>query len=222
MCLGQAHKSMSVDRRVSRIPFPQPLQDAHIEVETVRWLWESTEEQLSELIDATIRRIAERDYPFWEENEAAILQRDHVQESMRRSARAATLLQAWAIFEDAARWAAEERRRRGRPVGSKRAGESFISWAERELLPQADTPFGASALEGLEMLCSLRNALIHTNGQYARMDRATRTRVDELALSGQSVLLREGRLDVSSAFVSGALLAVDWAIAALNNGCGDE
>ena len=79
------------------------------------------------LINATIQRIAGQDYPFWEDNEEAILQRDRVELGMRRSSRFTKLIHAWVIFEDAACWSAEERRRQGQAIGKKRSAERTIS-----------------------------------------------------------------------------------------------
>jgi hypothetical protein len=195
---------------------PQALQDAQIELETTRWFWESTEDQVPELIDATIRRIADRDYPFWEDNEEAILQHERTEHEMRRIARSTTLLQVWAIFEDAACWATEERRRQGHAIGMKRSGESFAAWAAREFMFPADTPWDNRTLEWMEMLCRLRNLIIHTNGQYTRMKTSDRERVNEWVASKQGMLLSEGRLEVSTAFVSTTFRVVSSAIFALS------
>ncbi|MEN9935517.1 MAG: hypothetical protein RLZZ387_2096 [Chloroflexota bacterium] len=71
-------------------------------------------------------------------------------------------------------------------------------------------------LECLEILCSLRNAIIHTNGQYVRMDAATQTRVDLVVVRNDGVQVREGRLELSSTFVRAALLSAGWAITTLS------
>ena len=198
-------------------PFPQALQDAQIELETTRWLWESTEEQVPLLVDSTIRRIAEQDYPFWEDNEAAILQRERTEQGMQRISRTTTLLQAWAIFEDAACWCAEDRRRQGHTIGKKGSAESFTSWAGRELALYADKPWRDDVLEWLEMLCRLRSMIIHANGQYTRIKHPDKERVDQW-VAKQGVLLKvtDGRIDVLPGFVSAALNAVSMAISALS------
>lgn len=197
------------------LSFPQTLQDAQIELETTKWLWESTEAQMPTLIDATIQRIAEQDYPFWEDNEAAILQRDRVDLEMRRISRYTTLLQAWAIFEDAACWTTEERRRQGQTIGKKHSGESFMAWAERELALCANNPW-RDVLEWMEMVCRLRSMIIHANGQYTRLKPPDRERVDQWVVSKQGIQLNEGRLDVSVAFVSTTLSIVSMATFALS------
>jgi hypothetical protein len=196
---------------------PKPFQDAQIELETTQRLWESTEEQVQTLIDATIQRIAERDYPFWEDNEAAILQRDRVELGMRRSSRATTLLQAWAIFEDAACWCADERRRQGHTIGKKRSGESFTTWAGRELTLCADKPWRDDVLEWMEMLCRLRSMIIHANGQYARMQLPDKERVDQwVAKQDVPLNVTDGRIDVLPGFISTALHVVSMAISGLS------
>lgn len=195
---------------------PKPLQDAQIELETTQWLWESTEEQAPTLIDATIHRIAEQDYPFWEGNEQAILQRDRVEMGMRRSSRLTTLMHAWIIFEDAACWSAEERRRQGQAIGKKRSGENFVVWAERELSFAANSPYCSELLEWMELLCRLRNVVVHTNGRAAHMARPDRELIDQWVVSKRGVLLNDGRLDISAAFVSSAFRIVSMAIFALS------
>jgi hypothetical protein len=198
-------------------PFPQALQDAQIELETLQWLWESTEEQMPVLIDATIQRIADQFYPFYEDNEAAILQRERTEHGMQRISRATTLLQAWAIFEDAASWAAEERRRQGHTIGKKRSGESFTTWAGRELTLCADKPWRDDVLEWMEMLCRLRSMIIHANGQYTRMQLPDKERVDQwVAKQDVPLNVTDGRIDVLPGFVSTALHVVSMAISGLS------
>jgi hypothetical protein len=200
-------------------PFPQALQDAQIELETVKWFWESAEEQVPMLIDATIHRIAERDYPFWEDNEEAILQRDRVEADMRRIARSTAILQAWIIFEDAACWAAEELRRQGQSIGKKRSGESFITWAERELAFCAKSPFRDEILEWMEPLCRLRNAIVHTNGQYTRLKEGEIDKINHW-IAGQKfplLLLRDGRIEMTEGFVRAIFMTVSMAIGVLSD-----
>lgn len=189
---------------------PQPLQEAFVEIETARRLWVSTEEQVATLIDATIRRIADESWPFYEDNEESILQRDETEAGMRRIARSTTVLQAWAIFESAALWAAEERRRLGHPIDAKRSSETFFAWAYRELLGSQLLLRDTNMY--LETLCSLRNAIIHSNGQYAQMDAASRARVDRLVANDCGVAIVDGRIQISQSFVSGALLSVELAL----------
>lgn len=195
---------------------PQPIHDAYIELESTRWLWESTEEQVSALIDATIQRIAERDYPFWEDNEEAILQRDRVEREMRRSARFTTLLRAWMIFEHAACWTAEELRHKGQAIGQKRSAEGFMDWAERELSFASTYPFRHELLEWMNLLCQLRNVIVHTDGHTAHMRHQHQAHVDQWLARRQGVLLHEGRLDISEDCVGRILEMTFQAIGSLS------
>jgi hypothetical protein len=198
---------------MTQLPHPQPLRNAQIELETVRWLWESTEEQLPTLIEATFQRILEQD-PFYgnytaediELNRETILprEREQIEAEMRRTARATTLIQAWVIFEDAARWSAGELRRREKNVGKQRPGETFVSWAARDLELFAIHPeqFRVGVLDWMEVLGRLRNILLHTNGRAEHMTASDRELVSQWATSKRGVELQAGQVDVSYSLVT--------------------
>lgn len=196
---------------------PQRLQDAQVELETIRWLWESTEEQVSSLVDATVQRIRDGSYPFYEDiDEAAILQRERVKAEMRRAARATALIQAWVLFEDVVCWFAEDAQRKGQAVGKRRTGESLTAWAARELSLCANSHWGDEILEWLELLSRLRNLLVHTNGQYSRMQPGDQARVGQWVATRRGVMLRNGRLEVQPHFVETTFRVVSMAIFALS------
>jgi hypothetical protein len=136
---------------------------------------------------------------------------------MQRISRATTLLQAWAIFEDAASWAAEERRRQGHPIGKKRSGESFTTWAGHDLALCADKPWRDDVLEWMEMLCRLRSMIIHADGQYTHMQRPDKKRVDQwVAKQDVPLNVTDGRIDVLPGFISTSLHAISMAISGLS------
>lgn len=176
---------------------PQQLQDACIELETARWLWQSTEDHIATLIDATVERIKDEAYPFYEDvEEETILQRERVEVGMRRTARATAVIQAWVIFEDAAGWVAEELERRGTSVPRRRAAESFAAWAERALSLYKDSVWRRQFAEGLDILCRLRNLLVHVNGQTSRMKPGELDRLSELTSSQWGIRVSEDRLEL--------------------------
>lgn len=204
---------------------PQALQDAHVELETTKLLWQSTEEQVALLIDAAIRRIAEENPEFYEENEETILQRDRTDHSMRRIARTTAILQGWAIFEHAACWSADEWRRRGKPIGTKRQGENVSAWAIRELKigwNLGNSRLHADFLDWMDTLCRLRNILIHTNGQYDALKAPEQERVNQWVASKKGVLLNECRIDLTEHFVKTALDVFSLAVGSLSMAWGDQ
>jgi hypothetical protein len=200
------------------IPFSLKLLNAGIELDTVRCLWESTEAQAPALIDATFQRLLEEIRPNVEEGDmeaVTVFQHDLAEEGFRRSSRSTALLQAWVIFEETASRCAKELQRRGKVIGKKRPDESFITWAGRELSLFAGNK-QHTQLERMEMLRCLRNIIIHNNGYYKSMKKDDRARVDSWVAKNMGVLLEDGRLHFSAAFIATIFDTVSLALFSLN------
>lgn len=196
---------------------PQRLQDAQIELETSRRLWETTEEQITSLVDALVHRIKEEEFPFWEHmDEDSILQRDRVTASMLRIARANALIQAWVIFEESLDWASDELRRQGRRIEKRLPGENLVTWAERTLSLCATSPWRDEVLDGLGLLSRLRNMLVHTNGRLSQMRPGDRELVNQLSGGTRGIAHLDDRLEVRPNFITTMFRIASMAIFGLS------
>lgn len=204
------------------LPYPLRLTNAQMELDTACFYWQTIEAEVPQLIAGTYQRLfnelregVDAEY----EESLAVYLRDLAEEGTRRSSRAAALLQAWVVFEDALCWSVDELRRRGRAIPKRRGNESILAWAKDEVNLCAGYQHRNQLFERLDMLRRVRNIIAHDNGHLERMKEPDRTQVVAWAAEGNGVIVEDGRMHLSATFIAGAFDDIGAAISGLSDLC---